>query len=248
MPYPSHSASAVCLAALLSWVPAGAVPAQESVTQMRRNMVAEVEAMVRDTAGYTGIKALQPPVVRALERVPRHEFVPVNLQSYAYLNQPLPIGHEQTISQPYIVALMTDLAELDPDSVVLEVGTGSGYQAAILGEVAARVYSIEIIEALGRRAERTLRRLGYDNVSVRIGDGYRGWPEQAPFDAIIVTAAPEDVPQPLLEQLKADGRLVLPVGPAGRVQSLQVLTRDARGRVQTRDILPVGFVPLIRER
>lgn len=222
--------------------------AQEEYEAMRDNMVNEVEEMMFDSRNYVGSDKLDPRVIEALKRVPRHEFVPVSYRDYAYQNRPLPIGEDQTISQPYIVALMTDLAQLDKDSIVLEVGTGSGYQAAVLAELVAQVYTIEIIEVLGKRAETTLKRLGYDNISVRIGDGYNGWPEQAPFDAILVTAAPETVPQPLIDQLKPGGRLVIPVGPQARAQSLRVIEKDETGEVTERDVIPVGFVPLTREQ
>ncbi len=230
---------------LLLPLPAGC--AGEDYPQLRDDMINEIEAMFRDTSGYTDMAQLDPRVRQALKDVPRHEFVPETLRDNAYLNRPLPIGHSQTISQPYIVALMTDLAELDETSVVLEVGTGSGYQAAVLAEIVRRVYTIEIVPELGRTAAEVLERLGYDNVVTRIGDGYHGWPEAAPFDAIIVTAAPEQVPRPLLDQLKTGGRLVIPVGPVGRVQSLRVLTKQADGDIESRDVLPVGFVPLTRD-
>ena len=237
------------LAVIIAYpLPRSAAHDGEAFAAVRNDMVAEIEAMVSETSGYTGIDRLRPPVVQALQRVSRHEFVPAELEAYAYRNQPLAIGHDQTISQPYIVALMTELADVDADSVVLEVGTGSGYQAAVLAEISRHVYTIEIIEVLGQRAEQTLARLGYDNVSCRIGDGYQGWPEHAPYDAILVTAAPEQVPQPLLDQLKPGGKLVIPVGPAGRVQSLRVLSRDRDGKLEERDVLPVGFVPLTRDR
>lgn len=207
-------------------------------------MLDEIDVTMRQTSGHTGVDRLSAPVRAALARVPRHEFVPVALREHAYINRPLPIGNDQTISQPYIVALMTELAGVGRESKVLEIGTGSGYQAAVLAELAARVYTIEIIGELGRLAEETLRRLDYRNVEVRIGDGFHGWPEQAPFDAILVTAAPEKVPQPLIDQLKPGGRLVIPVGRQGETQSLQVISRDADGQVHVRDVLPVGFVPL----
>ena len=207
---------------------------------------AQRQSMLQD------IRRGSPPVVSqdvldALGRVPRHEFVPRALRSRAYDNRPLPIGEGQTISQPYIVALMTELAEVDGDSVVLEVGTGSGYQAAILGELARHVYTVEIIDALAESASATLERLGYDNVTVRAGDGYHGWPDQAPFDAIIVTAAPESVPEPLLEQLAVGGRLVIPVGPVRRTQTLKVLRKDADGQIHTRNVTAVIFVPFTRK-
>ncbi len=211
-------------------------------------MVAEIERDVRVTATMTGRAALDPRVMAAIGRVPRHRFVPAALRHRAYDNRPLPIGHEQTISQPFIVALMSDLAEVDASDRVLEVGTGSAYQAAILAELAARVYTIEIIAALGRQAAALLRELGYDNVATRIGDGYRGWPEAAPFDAIVVTAAPEQIPQPLIDQLAPGGRLVTPVGPVGGEQALVVLRKDADGSTVMRTVIAVRFVPLTRER
>ncbi len=186
-------------------------------------------------------------VLAAMERVPRHEYVPERYRQAAYENRPLPIGAGQTISQPYIVALMTDLADVTRDSVVLEVGTGSGYQAAVLAELAKHVYTIEIVESLAETAAATLARVGVENVTVRAGDGYAGWPEHAPFDAIVVTAAPDTVPEPLIEQLAPGGRLVIPVGPAGRTQMLKVLTKQDDGTVDTRDVVPVIFVPFTRD-
>ena len=210
-------------------------------------MVNEIEEMVRDTREYIGKSSLGERVIMAMAKVHRHEFVPEKLWPAAYENRPLPIGEDQTISQPYIVALMTDLADIQPEERVLEVGTGSGYQAAILAELAAHVYTIEIIEPLGKRARVTLARLGYENVSVRIGDGYHGWAEHAPFDAILVTAAPDQVPQPLIDQLKPGGKLIIPVGSPYRTQSLKLLEKHADGSIHTRDVLPVGFVPLTRD-
>ena len=222
------------------------LPAQQGYEALHRKMIADINAMVVDTRSYTGMAALDEKVMQAMGVVPRHEFVPHSMREFAYLNNPLPIGEGQTISQPYIVALMTHLMNVDEDAVVLEVGTGSGYQAAILSRLVRRVYTIEIIETLGKRAENTLTRLGYDNVTVKIGDGYIGWEEHAPFDAIIVTAAPEEVPQPLVEQLKTGARLVIPVGPQHGYQSLQVLEKQETGEVKITDILPVGFVPLVK--
>jgi len=211
-------------------------------------MVEEILRDVEQTSAYTGRPGLDDRVMDAMRMVPRHEFVPTEFRgAAAYRNRPLPIGNGQTISQPYIVALMSDLASVTPDSIVLEIGTGSGYQAAVLAEIVAHVYTIEIVEPLGRRAMETLERLGYTNVSVRIGDGYRGWPEHAPFDAIVVTAAPEQVPEPLIQQLKPGGRLVIPVGSRGQTQSLQVLEKMTSGEIQTTDVLPVRFVPFTRE-
>lgn len=180
-------------------------------------------------------------VLAAMRRVPRHLFVPEALRRYAYRNRPLPIGEDQTISQPFIVAYMTQLAGVQAHMTVLEIGTGSGYQAAVLAELADQVYTIEIIASLGRRADRVLQALGYRNVHVRIGDGYEGWPEHAPFDAILVTAAPGHVPQPLVDQLAVGARLVIPVGD--RSQELRIITKTADGAHTQRD-LPVLFVPM----
>ena len=182
-------------------------------------------------------------VLAALRKVPRHELVPESVRDQAYEDRPLPIGHGQTISQPYIVAIMTELAALSPGDRVLEVGTGSGYQAAVLAEIGAEVYSIEIVEPLGQRARRDLSRLRYD-VNIRIGDGYRGWPDKAPFAAIIVTAAPPEVPEPLREQLAIGGRLVIPVGDD--YQELKVITRTETG-FDERTVFPVAFVPMTGE-
>jgi protein-L-isoaspartate(D-aspartate) O-methyltransferase len=183
-----------------------------------------------------------PRVLEAMRAVPRHRFVPESEQPYAYQDRPLPIGHGQTISQPYIVALMSELADVKAGDTVLEVGTGSGYQAAVLAEMGAKVYSIEILEALARRSKATLEELGYSKkVEVRHGDGYAGWPEHAPFDAIVVTAAPPKIPEPLKEQLKVGGRLVIPVGKY--LQSLLQLTRTEKG-FREESVIPVRFVPM----
>jgi protein-L-isoaspartate(D-aspartate) O-methyltransferase len=189
-----------------------------------------------------------PKVLAAMEKVPRHLFVPEVLRFQAYADHPLPIGSGQTISQPYIVALMTQLAEVEPDDVVLEIGTGSGYQAAVLSEIVREVYTIEIVPELADTARTRLRDLGYKNVTVLTGDGYLGWKEKAPFDAILVTAAPPEVPPPLVEQLAPGGILVIPVGPEGHLQSLLRIQKAEDGSTVTRDILPVVFVPLVRER
>ncbi len=183
-------------------------------------------------------------VLEAMLTIPRHRFVPPSQRDDAYVDYPLPIGQGQTISQPYIVALMTELLELDGSERVLEIGTGSGYQAAVLGELAAEVYTIEIREELGDEARRLLEDLGYDNVEVRTGNGYRGWPEKAPFDAIIVTASPPRVPQALVEQLGIGGRMVIPVG-AGAVQQLELLVKTGEGKLERRHVVPVRFVPMI---
>ena len=211
----------------------------------RARMVAEVEAMFAGTSGLTGVPAMSPRVRAALGKVERHRLVPSEQSALAYRNHPLPIGHGQTISQPYIVALSTDLIAPEPHHTVLEVGTGSGYQAAVLAEIVARVFSIEIIDALGKEAAERLRTLGYRNVEVRIGDGYKGWPEKAPFDAIVVTAAAPRVPEALVAQLRIGGRMVIPVGADGGLQELLLVVKLANGRVEQKKILPVRFVPLV---
>lgn len=208
-------------------------------------MVAEVEEMYRETRGETGLAAMSPAVRDALGKVQRHRLVPPAEAPRAYRNHPLPIGSGQTISQPYVVALSTDLLQIDSNSIVLDVGTGSGYQAAVLAEIASRVYSIEIIEPLGREAAGRLAELGYRNVEVKIGDGYQGWPEKAPFDAIVVAAAAPEVPPALVEQLKPGGRMVIPVGGDGYAQYLKLFTKRADGSLEERRVLPVRFVPLV---
>jgi len=221
-----------------------ATDAQDFAAQ-RSRMVAEVEAMYGETKRETGLAALSSAVRGALGKVERHRFVPPAQQAMAYRNHPLPIGNGQTISQPYIVALSTDLLRPEPQDVVLEVGTGSGYQAAVLAEVVKQVYSVELIEGLGRTAAARLAELGYRNVEVRIGDGYAGWDEKGPFDGIIVTAAAPKVPPSLVSQLKAGGRMVIPVGGDGWVQQLKIVTKRADGGYDERDIIPVRFVPLV---
>jgi protein-L-isoaspartate(D-aspartate) O-methyltransferase len=203
-------------------------------------------AMVADQVAARGVK--DPRVLDAMRAVPRHEFVPIAVREDAYVDSPLPIGHGQTISQPYIVALMTELARPTPSDRALEVGTGSGYQAAILSSLVARVFSVELVDPLAQSASAILRRLGYSNVTVRSGDGYLGWPDEAPFDIILVTAAPEEVPAALVAQLKPGGRLIVPVGRVWDVQDLQLIEKDAGGKVKTRSIIPVRFVPMVKKR
>lgn len=186
-------------------------------------------------------------VLDAMRRVPRHEFVGPSERAHAYRDTPLPLAHGQTISQPYIVALMTQLARPTPADKALEVGTGSGYQAAVLAELTDHVYTIELEPDLARTAAARLIQLGYENVTVRSGDGYAGWSERAPFDIIIVTAAPEEVPQALLDQLAPGGRMIIPVGPIYSAQQLRLIERDADGQIHTRNIIPVRFVPMRRE-
>jgi len=216
----------------------------DDYTQARQRLVQEIEVDVRATSLYLDRQALDPRVMMAMGKVPRHEFVPLHERPYAYLNRPLPIGHGQTISQPYIVAVMTDLLRPEPDQRVLEIGTGSGYQAAILAELVKEVYSIEIIEPLGEEAKQRLARLGYKNITIKIGDGYYGWPEKAPFDAIVVTAAASHIPPPLIKQLKVGGRMVIPVGSQFMTQELLLVTKGKDNKITTRQILPVRFVPL----
>lgn len=221
-----------------------AVPADDAGFERARTVLVEELRSYGRLDPPPGQDAFDERVLQALLDVERHEFVPDRLHSEAYANHPLPIGHGQTISQPYIVALMTDLAELDEGDVVLEVGTGSGYQAAVLAELAGQVYSIEIIEPLAEQAQQRLRRLGYENVTTRLGDGYFGWEEHAPFDAIVVTAAATHVPPPLIAQLKPGGRMVIPVGGRFTVQYLLLLEKTGAGEVLTRQITAVRFVPL----
>ena len=209
----------------------------------RKQLLAEIEAEALLTASYTGRPVFSAPVMEAVGRVPRHEFVPIELQQYAYLNRPLPIGFEKTVSQPYIVALMTDVLDLTPDDVVLEIGTGAGYQAAILAELFKQVYTMDIVEELAQGAERRLKRLGYGNVEVRKGNGYYGWPEHAPYDKIMVTAAADLIPPPLLAQLKAGGRMVIPTGIPER-QTLVLVEKSASGSLSTREVLAVRFSEL----
>ncbi|HEV7800447.1 MAG TPA: protein-L-isoaspartate(D-aspartate) O-methyltransferase [Burkholderiales bacterium] len=210
---------------------------------LRDRLVAEIEAEAILTASYTGKVVFNRAVMEVIGRIPRHEFVPVELQPYAYLNRPLPIGFDKTISQPYIVALMTDLLELEADDVVLEVGAGAGYQAAVAAQLAKQVYTVDLVEELAAGAERRLKRLGYDNVAVRIGNGYYGWAEHAPYDKIIVTAACDLIPPPLLAQLKPGGRMVIPTGIPEK-QALTLVQKSASGKLSTRDLLPVRFSEL----
>jgi protein-L-isoaspartate(D-aspartate) O-methyltransferase len=210
------------------------VAAEDSYTLARQHMVAEL------ASGSHSITNAR--VLAAMGKVPRHEFVPRHLRSQAYLNRPLPIGHGQPISEPYVVALMTEMVEPQPTDRVLEIGTGSGYQSAVLAELTSEVYTIEIINDLASRAAATLQRLGYSNIYSRAGDGYQGWPEAAPFDVIIVTCSPEEVPQPLIDQLKDGGRLIIPLGSSSK-QEL-VLFRKHGGRLDRQEVQPIHFVPM----
>jgi len=222
-------------------------PAQDFAA-LRTAMVEEVEATYAETRSYTGLQAMSPRVRAALGKVERHRLVPPQQRALAYRNHPLPIGQGQTISQPYIVALSSDLIAPEPQHVVLEIGTGSGYQAAVLAEIVRKVYSIEILEPLAALARENLARLGYTNIEIRVGDGYQGWPEQAPFDAIVVTAAAPQVPPALVAQLKPGGRLVIPVAAGGDEQELLLVTKTADGAIRRKSLLPVRFVPLVPGR
>jgi protein-L-isoaspartate(D-aspartate) O-methyltransferase len=238
------------LAPLCALIASFAAPAADSdpYGAARNDMVATVRAEAHALARALGARALDERVLTALARVPRHEFVPEEWRGRAYQNRPLPIGYGQTISQPYIVALMTDLLDLGEGARVLEIGTGSGYQAAILAELGVEVFTIEIIPPLAKSAHERLQRLGYRRVRTHTGDGYHGWAEHAPYDAIIVTAAANHIPPPLLEQLKPGGRMVIPVGNPFGTQHLYVATKDRDGRVTTEKSLAVRFVPLTGER
>jgi len=216
-----------------------AAKSSESFKEKRQKMV---EEQIRARGVTDG------EVLKAMQEVPRHEFVPKSYRHLAYADRPLPIGYGQTISQPFIVALMTELLEVNKDSKVLEVGTGSGYQAAVLAEIVDKVYTVEIVEELYKKATKTLTRVGYDNVHTRYGDGYYGWKEHAPYDAIIVTAAAEFVPPPLVKQLKVGGKMCIPVGPPFRTQKLLLVTRKGPRDVKTKVITMVRFVPLTREK
>jgi protein-L-isoaspartate(D-aspartate) O-methyltransferase len=244
----------VLLACLL---PTGAVAAPPSGSDQPAVVIADDRAAERaamvnavanlaETADVAEARRLDRRVLEAMRKVPRHLFVPDNVRARAYANRPLPIGHQATISQPYIVALMTHLLRVEPGQRVLEVGTGSGYQAAILAAVGARVHSIEIVEPLARDAAARLRRLGYAAVNVRAGDGYAGWPEAAPFDRIIVTAGAPHIPQPLLDQLKPGGRMVIPVTRGAEGEELMLVLKDRSGRIRQRKVTDVLFVPLTR--
>jgi protein-L-isoaspartate(D-aspartate) O-methyltransferase len=210
---------------------------------LRQQMLVEISAGALHVSDVIGKAALDERVMTAMGNVPRHEFVPVELQPYAYANIPLPIGFEKTISQPFIVALMTDLLDITSDDTVLEIGTGLGYQAAILAKLARKVYSIELIEELGRQAKQRLRRQGCTNIEVKIANGYHGWSEHAPFDKVIVTAAPDLIPPPLIHQLKAGGKMVIPAGLPD-AQQLVLVEKDSNGKVTTKEILQVRFSQL----
>ena len=242
---PVHLTTINLAAGLIGFLVLNANATETDVWAERRaGMIREIQATVAYTQVETGLAAIDEDVMDALSRVPRHKFVPEEIRELAYENRPLPVGHGQTISQPYIVALMTHLLGLHESSTVLEVGTGSAYQAAVLAEIAERVFTIEIVTPLAESATARLHELGYDNVTVVNGDGYYGWSEHAPFDAIIVTAAGNHVPPPLVDQLKPGARMVIPVGAPYTVQQLLLVTKREDGGVRVRQVLPVRFVPL----
>ena len=232
---------------ILLFSPLCRVESADQYAHLRKKLIRQIESDVRATSSYLNKKALDSRVMKAMATVPRHKFVPDRFIPHAYDNRPLPIGEGQTISQPYIVAIMTDLLKIKPFDVVLEIGTGSGYQAAVLGELVEQVYTIEIIEPLQKSATKRLADLGYSNVTTQLGDGYYGWPEHAPFDAIMVTAAAGQVPPPLIRQLKPGGRMVIPVGGAFMTQFLLLIEKRVDGSLSTRQILPVRFVPFTGE-
>ena len=217
--------------------------AEDVFAKLRQQMIEEIVTEAALTVGHTGRASFSERVMRVVGSMPRHEFVPVELQPYAYLNRPLPIGYEKTVSQPFIVALMTDLLAPEANDVVLEVGAGAGYQAAILAQLVKRVYTVDIIEELARGAERRLKRLGYENVEVAVANGYYGLPEHAPYDRIMVTAASDLIPPPLLAQLRPGGRMVIPTGIPDK-QTLVLVEKSATGSLSTREILPVRFSEL----
>jgi protein-L-isoaspartate(D-aspartate) O-methyltransferase len=219
---------------------------QEQFSNARNEMVITIQELARRTAGAIENNSIDAEVLQIMRVVPRHEFIPRDMRPFAYENRPLPIGNGQTISQPFIVAVMTDLLDPEPDDKVLEIGTGSGYQAAVLASLVEEVFTIEIVPPLGERASATLERLGFTNVRTRIGDGYRGWPEEAPFDGIIVTAAANQIPPPLIEQLKAGGRMIIPVGGNSAAEQLTLIEKRMDGSIALRQVMPVRFVPFTR--
>ena len=220
------------------------VIAEDLFQRQRHELVYIIKDDAVMTLNFLDQGSLDERVLAAIDKVPRHEFIPDDQRPYAYENRPLPIGYGQTISQPYIVAIMTDLLKPEKTDRVLEIGTGSGYQAAILAELVDKVYTIEIVKALGEQAAYNLKKTGYSNVHRRIGDGYYGWETEAPFDGIIVTAVASQIPPPLIKQLKPGGRMVIPVGGQFMVQYLVLVNKDADNKITTRQILPVIFVPL----
>ncbi len=220
----------------------------ETFAGARRRLMEEIESEARETQRWTGRATYSDRVMAAMAKVPRHEFLPSPDRSVAYVNRPLAIGHGQTISQPFIVAVMTDLLDLQPDDRVLEIGTGCGYQAAVLAEIAGRVYTMEIVKELAEKTQRRLRDLGYENIETRIGNGYEGWPEAAPFDAVMITSAPPRIPGALVDQLKPGGRMAVPVGSRNETQMLYRCVKREDGTLDRERKLPVAFVPMVDKR
>ena len=218
----------------------------DDFAKARKQLIDEIEVEMHTLGDIFGKAKLDAPVVKAIVNVPRHEFVPDDMQGSAYINRPLLIGYGQTISQPFVVAAMTDMLALNSTARVLEVGTGSGYQTAVLAELAQVVFSVELVPELAKSADERLRRLGYDDVRVRIGDGGEGWPEHAPYDAILVTAAAAEMPEALVDQLKPGGRMVIPIGGPAKTQFLTLVEKDDGGKVTQHEGLSVAFVPLIK--
>jgi protein-L-isoaspartate(D-aspartate) O-methyltransferase len=215
----------------------------DNFARLRQSMIAEIAVQAIYVSARIGKVSFAGRVMEAMDKVPRHAFVPIELQPYAYANSPLPIGFDKTISQPFIVALMTDLLDIQPNDIVLEIGTGLGYQAAIVAVLAQKVYSIEVIEELSEQAKQRFRRFGYVNIELRVGNGYYGWAEHAPFDKVIVTAAPDLIPPALIDQLKPGGKMVIPAG-LPEAQQLILVEKDSNGKVMTKEILPVRFSQL----
>ena len=218
-----------------------------SLERLRQRMIADIESEVAYTRRMIGRDHLDPRVMEAIRQVPREQFVPPNLRHAAFDNGPLPVGYGQTISQPYIVALMTDLLELEADDTVLEIGTGSGYQSAILSTLCKKVYSMDVVPELSEATRLRLEDMGYDNIELKVGNGYLGWPEHAPYDGIIVTAAADQIPEALIEQLKAGGKLVIPVGQPYSYQELLLVAKDDEGEIHQRKIIGVAFVPMVHK-
>lgn len=236
-------ATLIALASFWAW----STYAADTYSAAREQMIRLIEQDVRETSIYLEKSALDERILKSLSEVPRHQFVPADVRSRAYDNRPLPIGYGQTISQPYIVAIMTDLIAPRAEHNALEIGTGSGYQAAVLSRLVEKVYTMEIVEPLGKQATERLKRLGFDNIEVSIADGYYGWKEHAPFDIIIVTAAASHIPPPLIEQLKPGGKMIIPVGSRFMTQQLLLVDKNAEKEITVRQILPVRFVPLTGE-
>jgi len=234
----------IALLAFLAVMASPVAHADDNDVVARQRMVDIIEREVAAFAGQTGIATIDPRVLDAMREVPRHAFVPEPLRPYAYLPQPLPVTPDQNIAAPMLIALMTHLVEVQPDDIVFETGTGAGYHAAVLSELAAHVYSVEVIEPLADRAARLLKELGYGNVDVLAGDGYYGWSEHAPYDAMVVKEAIDHLPQPLINQLKRGGRLVIPLGPADGPQYLTLVRKDQGGKLHEQRIMPVRFSPL----